>query len=299
MNEIVANMINETAIKGSNLIQTIDPNWLYSAIAQSSAAIVGLMGAFLTTKLINRKSMIKNIENQLTEYKARINFLKENIKSKEEWVRRIDEEEDLKNVKDFLSEIRDEIDVDNPPSVDELIKIAEKSDNEDFHNLNREMLKQSYNDKYFESIRERQARRRLPFGMGLIGIPEIITPINPQISRMKWDRYRRYNDEISTTYSEIKYLENLIKTKENELDIETAGMDLKKTFIYLAVFSILGVFLPLFMLSLNAETMFSFRFIILGIVLLGWIGILAYLINEISLLKGMRIKNESRSKVKR
>ena len=69
-------------------------------------------------------------------------------------------------------------------------------------------------------------------------------------------------------------------------------MDLKKTFLYLAGFSLLGVFLPLFMLSLNVGTMFSYRFIILGIVLLGWIGMLIYLINEISLLKNRKIKDE-------
>ena len=115
---------------------------------------------------------------------------------------------------------------------------------------------------------------------------------NPQISGIKWDRYRKYNDEINSIYAEIKYLENIIKNKENELNVEKAGMDLKKTFIYLAGFSILGVFLPLFMLTLNHEIMFSSRFVILGIVLLGWLGILLYLINEISLLKGSEAKDE-------
>lgn len=285
MNETIINVVNETAIKGSALIQTIDPNWLYSAIAQSSAAIVGLMGAFLTTKLINQKSIIKNTENQIIENRAKIDFLKESIKDKEEWVKKIDEEEDLENIKDFLKEIRDYIDPDNPPSVDDLMKLAKELENKNFHNLNKNMLEKSFNEEYLEGVRERQAKRSLPFGTGLIDLPEIIMPINPQISRIKWDRYRRYNDEISTTYSEIKYLENLIKTKENELEIETAGMDLKKTFIYLAIFSILGVFLPLFMLSLDAEIMFSFRFIILGVVLLGWVGILVHLINEISFFK--------------
>ena len=293
MNDTIVNAINETAIKGSALIQTIDPNWLYSSIAQSSAAIVGLMGAFLTTKLINQRSIIKNTESQIRENKAKIEFLKESIKDKEEWVKKIDEEEDLDDIKDFLKEIRDDIDADNPPSVDELLKIAKESENEDFHNLNRKMLEKSYNEEYLQSIRERQAKRSLPFGMGLLNIPEIIMPINPQISGIKWDRYRRYNDEISATYSEIKYLENLIKTRETELSIEKAGMDLKQTFIYLAGFSILGVFLPLFMLSLDAEIMFSSRFIILGVVLIGWIGILGYLINEISLLKGRKIKHEA------
>ena len=292
MNESIMTAINETAIKGSALIQTIDPNWLYSAIAQSSAVIVGLMGAFLTTKLINQKSIIKNTESQIKENKVKIEFLKESIKDKEEWIKKVDEEENLEYVKDFLKEVRDDIDVDNPPSVDELLKIAKESENKDFHSLNKKMLEKSYNDEYLEGIRERQAKKSLPFGLGMIGMPEIIMPINPQISGMKWDRYRRYNDEISATYSEIKYLENLIKTKENELNIEKAGMDLKKTFVYLVGFSILGVFLPLFMLSLNVEVMFSFRFIILSIALLGWIGILVYLINEISLLKARETKNE-------
>ena len=292
MNETIIKVVNETAIKGSVLIQTIDPNWLYSAIAQSSAAIVGLMGAFLTTKLINQKSIIKNTENQIMENKAKIEFLKESIKDKEAWVENIDKKADLENIKDFLKEIREDIDPDNPPSVDDLIKLAKESENKNFHNLNKKMLEKSYNERYLENIRKRQVKRNLPFEMGSSDFLEIITPINPQISGMKWDRYRRYNDEISATQSEIKYLENLIQTKEKELSIEKSGMDLKKTFLYLAGFSLLGVFLPLFMLSLNVGTMFSYRFIILGIVLLGWIGMLIYLINEISLLKNRKIKDE-------
>ena len=33
----------------------IDWNWFYSAVSQCSAAIVGLFGAFLVTKMINRE----------------------------------------------------------------------------------------------------------------------------------------------------------------------------------------------------------------------------------------------------
>ena len=285
MNETIIQAINETATKSSSLISTIDPNWLYSAIAQSSAAIVGLMGAFLTTKLISQKSIIKNIETQIIESRAKIEFLKEGIKEKETWVEKIDEEDNLKDIKNFLEEMEDEINIDNPPNIDELIEIAKKSENESFHNLNKKMLEKSYNEEFLKGVRERRRKYRSPFVVGTMNTPSTFLPINPQILGRKWDRYRRYNDEISITYTEIKHIENLIRTKESELNIEKAGLDLKKTFFYLASFSIVGVFLPLFILSLSPEIMYLLRFITLSVVLLGWIFLLIYLINEITTLK--------------
>lgn len=288
MNETVIAKFNETLLPLSgniSLIQTIDPNWLYSSIAQSAAAIVGLMGAFLTTKIINQKSIIKELETKINENKARIGYLKDSIKDKEEWVKRIDEEEDLANVKEFLKEMSDEIDLDSPPSIDELIKIADESENEDFHNLNKEMLRESYNQEYLDNVRENREKRKSPFGLGMLRIPDIPLIINPQIAGIKWDRYRKYNDEIGSTYSEIKYLQNLIREKEEDVAAAKAGLDLKNTWTYLALFSIIGVFLPLFMLTLSPEKMYSLKFIVLGIVFISWLLILYYLVKEIRTLK--------------
>jgi|SRR3989344_110215 len=285
MNETVIPMINIVTQNGAALISTIDPNWLYSSIAQSSAAIVGLMGAFLTTKLITKKSVIKGLETQIRDNKAKIEFLKGKVAEKENWVKKIDDEEDLINVKQFLKEISDEIEVDAPPSIEELVKMAKDSKNEDFHNLNWAVLENSYNKEYLEKVRAKQDGKKFPLDLGMLHLSELNWSINPQITSLKWARYGQYNDEISATYTEIKYIEGTIKTKENELQIEKAGVDLNKTFMNLAFFSLVGVFLPLTMLSLSLETMYSFRFPIVVAVLIAWGIILAYLITEIKGLK--------------
>ena len=68
--EFVAHNATNITIQIENQLATapIDPNWFYSAVAQSSAAIGGLMGAFLTTKLINQKIIINQLKNEIKNY---------------------------------------------------------------------------------------------------------------------------------------------------------------------------------------------------------------------------------------
>ena len=72
--EFVAHNATNITIQIENQLATapIDPNWFYSAVAQSSAAIVGLMGAFLTTKLINQKIIITQLKNEIKDYELEI-----------------------------------------------------------------------------------------------------------------------------------------------------------------------------------------------------------------------------------
>lgn len=177
-------VLNKTLYHASSnitLVSSIDPNWFYSAVAQSSAAIVGITGAFLTTKLINQKTLIKKIETEIKDDKAKIRFLNEKIRGKEEWINQIDREEDLKNVKDFLNDIIDQIDSDNPPSIDELLQMANESENEDYHNLNRELLESSFNEEYIAEVKDRINRSNLPFGFGNINLPANLL-ISPSIN---------------------------------------------------------------------------------------------------------------------
>jgi hypothetical protein len=49
-----------------------DPNWLYSALAQSAAAIVGIFGAFVTSKVIWMAGERSRIERRNNELKLEI-----------------------------------------------------------------------------------------------------------------------------------------------------------------------------------------------------------------------------------
>ena len=46
-----------------------DPNWLYSTIAQSSAAIVAIIGGFITASVLMLTAEKRNLKNQLANKK--------------------------------------------------------------------------------------------------------------------------------------------------------------------------------------------------------------------------------------
>jgi hypothetical protein len=52
-----------------------DPNWLYSTIAQSSAAIVAILGGFITASLLMLLAEKRSIMNQLKDREARLDGL--------------------------------------------------------------------------------------------------------------------------------------------------------------------------------------------------------------------------------
>ena len=53
-----------------------DPNWLYSTIAQSSAAIVAIIGGFITASILAKRAEKSSLSNQLSEKKAQLKGLR-------------------------------------------------------------------------------------------------------------------------------------------------------------------------------------------------------------------------------
>ncbi len=50
-----------------------DPNWLYSTIAQSSAAIVAIVGGFITASVLMLITEKRNLRNRLTDMEFYLN----------------------------------------------------------------------------------------------------------------------------------------------------------------------------------------------------------------------------------
>lgn len=63
----------------TSVIDTIDPNWFYSSCAQSAAAIVGLMGAFITTKLANKKAFILQLKIEAKNHEQKIKEINDTL----------------------------------------------------------------------------------------------------------------------------------------------------------------------------------------------------------------------------
>ena len=53
-----------------------DPNWLYSTIAQSSAAIVAIVGGFITATILSRRAEKTSLQNELSDKKAQLKGLR-------------------------------------------------------------------------------------------------------------------------------------------------------------------------------------------------------------------------------
>ena len=70
---------------------TTDPSWLYSTIAQSSAAIVAIVGGFITASVLMLLAEKRTLSNQLSEKKARLRAVKRELEKQKDY--KWDEEE--------------------------------------------------------------------------------------------------------------------------------------------------------------------------------------------------------------
>jgi septal ring factor EnvC (AmiA/AmiB activator) len=158
MNNTTSSLVSESIAKSTELISVMDPNWLYSTIAQSSAAIVGIIGAFFTTRVINQRLQIGTLEREIRSKKQEMDFLEDSIKHKEEYIDQIDEEDNLGDAKDFLEKIEDALDPENPPKIKEIIELGNQDEDDTFHNLSEDALKKVYNP-FISELKEKKKHR--------------------------------------------------------------------------------------------------------------------------------------------
>ena len=232
LNEIVLNN-TENAV---TILTKIDPNWFYSASAQSAAAIVGLMGAFLTTKILNQKFYVKQLYKEI-----------------------------------------DELDVQMEHVTDEITA------NEDSLNI-------LHVDEGIELLRSR-------YGFDPTTIPnfEIDQKIRSMeggtATNLRLEEYRNYKKEIENKNRVLLSLENTLLYKTDQVESNNEFLDLRKYFMNLILFSILGVFVPLFMMLFDYDIMVRFRLISYFLIVIGWTFILISLYGEINNLRGQKRRN--------
>jgi hypothetical protein len=352
---ILKDPVDNITQNATNLISQIDPvkidpNWFYSSSAQCAAAIVGLMGAFLTTKLINQKSLIDQLHNEISDYKRKIELINQEMAPKIEYIKNIDFENDCNTVREFLDDIKLNIDPNNPLSLDTLYETAVLS--EKLKDISKEAFRQEYDDKYLEKVREaaeelvdrclkdflesidlvnppdpkllynevikdeeyelinrsifedkyaifleakKKERKRqrnpllgftLPSAIdyeNLVRIPDVETLSREEIEndRIKLKNYSRYKEEIINKKVELALYQEILKNKELRVEFNNEIPSLKNNLLLLFIFSLLGIFLPLFMLLLDYETMIKYRGLTFSLMLVGWLLIVFNLKTEI------------------
>ena len=115
------------------LVMPTDPNWLYSTIAQSSAAIVAIIGGFITASVLSLSAEKRSLINQKKDKVIRLETLGN---EKEELSREFDTKENAS----FIASISDKlINSKNVPTFEDLI-----NENPEAQNLNHESLRREY-----------------------------------------------------------------------------------------------------------------------------------------------------------
>lgn len=136
-----------------------DPNWLFSTIAQSSAAIVAIIGGFITASILTLLAEKRNLTNQKAEKETRLDLLKTRETEEVEVYEAI-------RVDVFLNRIANDL-----KKEDELPPFEEIIYRYPGWNLNRDILKREYEKL---SIQRIQAREFIEIHSELVDLNDFI-----------------------------------------------------------------------------------------------------------------------------
>jgi hypothetical protein len=157
-----------------------DPNWLYSTIAQSSAAIVAILGGFITASVLMLTSEKRSLRHQKADKQTRLEAL-------EDEERQLSREYETSRVYEFINAITDElVKEDELPSLEVVMQHHPETRNLDF-----EILKREY---------EETSKLRLEARQFIIQHSKSIDVSNP-VSFDEWISKNKFN--ISDYDSEI------------------------------------------------------------------------------------------------
>ncbi|MCM1987486.1 hypothetical protein [Methanococcoides seepicolus] len=267
LSDILLNTSNKTLI-----VSQVDPNWFYSASAQSAATIVGLMGAFTTTKLINYKSFVNQLQKEIAEYKIKIDHLKKEIETKNTYIREYNYKMEIKLVNKFLGFIAFEINPDKPYSLDELYAMTQNNlDYLQFENIDKTILAEKYNEEYLSDVRN------------LHEFPDTAEPLVKKNEGNKYElkKHQTNLEVVVEKKAERSYYKSLLINKQHMLASKKEVMGLRDNLGSLFIFSLTGIFLPLFMMLCSNETMTQYRNITYIFIFGGWILIIGQLYSSV------------------
>ena len=130
--------------------------------------------------------------------------------------------------------------------------------------------KESILKKQYEKYREGKIGAEILLGSRSIPnlVKEIKFPTVIQKDSLKNERYIQYKDELATKRVEITQYENLLKHHLSLLSANLEIPSMKRNLFLLFIFSLIGVFLPLFMMLFDSETMIKWRVPVFILILL-------------------------------
>lgn len=216
-------LLNESIVPDFISAITIDPNWFYSASAQSAAAIVGLMGAFIITKMIDNKMYVRQLKSEISDYKEKMNYVQSELDKKQKYVDEIAYEADCELVEKYLESIVPYIDPYNSLDLYEVYKKARFD--EEYSHINRSILENKYNQEYLTKVVNYHEKLVDEF---LDKKKMSIDLANPPSVDELYDEARRDIPNIKKSVLETKYNLKYL-TEAKELHQKIAGSNLPET----------------------------------------------------------------------
>ena len=253
----------------------IDPNWFYSALAQSAAAIVGLIGAFVTSRVMMMASERSRIEKRINEINAEIKALKRQDMPLSDYINEVDRKDNEDTINDFLQAKRPELNLENLPTVEELLK--ELLEEESIEKVNEEfntMFKEKYK-VLIENIRTEKGNVAFPSQYLSLSVPSFIP------NKHKYDRYNEYKGRVEKNDTEINYKDAKIQELQQQVSQIILPEHFKGLIFALIYFTIVGVILPLWLLPITPEQHLVWKPIVLVFFITGLFAVFLYIFIEI------------------
>jgi hypothetical protein len=275
-----------------------DPNWFYSALAQSAAAIVGLIGAFVTSRVMMMAGERSRIEKRIQEINAEIKELERQNAHLLEYINEVDRKdeeekrkEDEESVDMFLQAKKPELDLENLPTAEEMLKELIK---ENRIRIRDEKFISMFDEKYTavkEEIRlekeEEMPSKYMPELAGLVA--GIQLPVFPTVQLQyadphKYDRYNENQKIIEKNKKEISYKNAKIQELQHQVSQIILPEHFKGLIFSLIYFTTVGVIIPLWLLPITPEQHLVWKPIVLVFFITGLFAVFLYIFREIKLI---------------
>ncbi len=272
-----------------------DPNWFYSAIAQSAAVIVGLIGALVTSRVMMMASERSRIENRINEINAEIKELERQNAPLLEYINEVnrkDEEEDRKedeeSVNNFLRAKKPKLDLENLPTADEMLKELLKENririlDEKFISIFKEKYTSVIKEIRLEKEEEIPSKHISELAGLLAGIqlPDLPTIPAPFANLHKHDRYNENQKIIEENNKEISYKNAKIQELQHQVSQIILPEHFRSIIFSLIYFTIVGVILPLGLLPITPEQHLVWKPVVLFLFITGLVVVFLYIFTEI------------------
>lgn len=254
----------------------MDWNWFFSSVAQSTAAIVGIFGAFIITKIVGNQAEFTTKSRLLDEMIANSKSLRDEAENRYfQWYNKRIFEQALQKIQDDFYKNRE---IFSPEEYYEKYDFSIFQSREDILNLLKEKIEEYSNIKQKQEQAIKEKLSKLPPGTGIFEpvIPSI--PKIPDVSLINKlnDELDLINELIVRIKQHCRYIRNFVN--ENSANPECSPL-VNITLCLTIVLFHTGVIYPLSFLPLRMDSEINLSFSAFGDILFSLSGMILSIVS--------------------